>query len=195
MERSLVALPEQEYLARIGEVAYTASSMEWTILGDLHRLADQLPEDLVLSRLDPMMTSQIADAVKTASRKVADGPVKDYLVAVYRSLFVAARLRSDVLHARPATHPDQGQRLSRAETRDKRTTGTRFWIDDEWFDSAIQKLNEQLAEVSLVRPLGTDGSHEAPGQDVAGPSRPGPGATAPAAGSEARPAADVRPNA
>ncbi|MDP9890570.1 hypothetical protein [Pseudarthrobacter enclensis] len=45
MERSLVALPEQTYLARIGEVAYTVSSIEWTILGDLHRLADRLPDD------------------------------------------------------------------------------------------------------------------------------------------------------
>lgn len=30
MEQSRVALPEQQYLARIGEVAYTVSSMEWT---------------------------------------------------------------------------------------------------------------------------------------------------------------------
>lgn len=38
--RSRVALPEDTYLARIGEVAYAVSSMEWTLLGDLHRLAD-----------------------------------------------------------------------------------------------------------------------------------------------------------
>lgn len=30
MEHSRVALPEPEYLARIGEIAYTVSSMEWT---------------------------------------------------------------------------------------------------------------------------------------------------------------------
>lgn len=188
MERSLVALPEPEYLARIGEVAYTISSMEWTILGDLHRLADQLPEDLVLRTLEPMMTSQIADAIKAASRETADGPAKDYLVAVYRALFVAAGLRSDVLHARPATHPDQGQRLNRVETRDKRTTGKRFWIDDEWFDSAIQKLNKELSAVSRVRPPLTNPSHEALDQV-------GSGATAPAVGSAARLAADVRGDA
>ena len=152
MPRSRVALPELDYLARIGEIAYTVSSLEWTILGDLHRLKEQLPDDLVLSRLEPMTTSQIATAVKCASKEIDESSVKGYLVAVYRALFVAADLRSDVLHARPATHPDQGQRLNRAEVRDRRTTGKRFWIDDEWFDSAISELNEQLSAVSLMRP-------------------------------------------
>ena len=152
MERSRVALPEQTYLARIGEVAYTVSSMEWTILGDLHRLADRLPDDLVLDRLEPMMTSGIAGAVRAAAKAAGDGPIKDYLTEVYRALYVAAGIRSDVLHARPATHPDEGQRLNRAETRNSRTTGTRFWIDDDWFDSAISSLNQKLTAVSLVRP-------------------------------------------
>lgn len=156
MEQSRVALPEQHYLARIGEVAYTVSSMEWTILGDLNRLADRLPDDLILSKLEPMTTSQIAAAVKAASKRTTDGPTKDYLVAVYKALFAAAQLRSDVLHARPATHSEQGQRLYRAEILDQRTTGKRFWIDHEWFDSAIRELNENLSAVSQVRPSFND---------------------------------------
>jgi hypothetical protein len=134
MERSMVALPEQEYLARIGEVAYTVSSMEWTILGDLPRLSHHLPEELVLEALEPQTTSKIAGAVRKAAKAMDDGPIKEYLTAVYRALYLAANLRSDVLHARPATHPEHGQRLSRAETADGRTTGKRFWIDDSWFD-------------------------------------------------------------
>ncbi len=152
MEESRVALPDQHYLARIGEVAYTVSSMEWTILGDLHRLEDRLPQDLVLDRLEPLMTSGIAGAVKEAAKSMDDGPIKDYLTAVYRALYVAAQIRSDVLHARPATHPVQGQRLNRAETRNSQTTGKRFWIDDEWFDSAIARLNEKLSAVARFRP-------------------------------------------
>lgn len=152
MARSRAALPEQDYLARVGEIAYSVSYLEWTILGDLHRLGDQLPDDLVLRRLEPMMTAQIASAVKSASREVAEGPVKDYLISVYRALFVAAELRSNVLHARPATHPTQGQRLNRAEVKDRTTTGKRFWIDDGWFDAAITELNKQLAAVSQSRP-------------------------------------------
>lgn len=152
MERSRTALPEQQYLARIGEVAYTVSSMEWTILGDLHRLAHWLPDDLKLDRLEPLMTSGIAGAVKEAAKAADDGPIKDYLTQVYRALYAAAAIRSNVLHARPATHPQQGQRLNRSETRNGRTTGKRFWIDDEWFDSALSKLNENLSAVARVRP-------------------------------------------
>lgn len=152
MERSRVALPEENYLARIGEVAYTVSSMEWTILGDLHRLSDQLPEDLSLGELEPMMTSGIAGAVKEASKAADDGPIKDYLTEVYKALYAAAEIRSDVLHARPATHPEQHQRLLRAEVRNRQTTGKRFWADDEWFDSAILTLNHKLNAVSRVRP-------------------------------------------
>jgi hypothetical protein len=152
VERSRAALPEQQYLARIGELAYAVSSLEWTILGDLHRLADRLPEDLTLDRLEPLMTSGIAGAVKKAAKAADDGPIMDYLTQVYRALYAAAEIRSDVLHARPATHPHQGQRLSRSETRNGRTTGKRFWIDDEWFDSAISRLNENLSAVSRVRP-------------------------------------------
>lgn len=152
MVQSLVALPEQEYLARIGEVAYTVSSMEWTILGDLHRLADGLPDDLTLHRLEPLMTSGIASAVKVAAAVTADGPIKDYLVAVYRALYVAAEVRNDVLHARPATHPEQGQRLHRAAVANKQTTGKHFWIDNNKFDDTIAKLNECIAAVSRTRP-------------------------------------------
>ncbi|WBL18778.1 hypothetical protein [Citricoccus sp. NR2] len=161
MPRSRVTLPEQDYLARIGEIAYTVSYLEWTILGDLQRLEGQLPNDFVLSRLEPMMTSQIASAVKSASKVTAEDAVKDYLVAVYNALFVAADLRNDVLHARPATHPDQGQRLNRAEVRDRKTTGKRFWIDNEWLDTAITELNEQLSAVSQVRPPVTPVTAEA----------------------------------
>lgn len=103
-------------------MAYTVSSMEWTILGDLHRLADRLPDGLVLGSLEPMMTSGIASAVKEAAKAADDGPIKDYLTQVYRALFVVAESRSDVLHARPTTHPAQGQRLSRAGTRNQSTT-------------------------------------------------------------------------
>ena len=129
MKRSRVALPEAEYLARIGEVAYTVSSMEWTIPGDSHRLEDDLPSDLTLDRLEPMGTSGIAVQERKAAKIVPSGPTKDYLVAVYRALFVAAEIRSDVLHARPATHTEGTQRLSRAETR-KRQTDNRHPILD-----------------------------------------------------------------
>lgn len=144
MEHSHVALPEPGYLARIGEIAYTISSMEWMILGDLHRLETDLPDSLSLHQLEPQVTSGIAAKIKAATTGMAGGPTKDYLVAVYRALFAAAEIRNNVLHARPATHPSGSQRLTRAETLNTQTTGVRFWIDDDWFDAAIVKLNDLL---------------------------------------------------
>lgn len=150
--RSRVALPETDYLARIGEVAYTVSSMEWTLLGDLHRLADQLLEGLTPDSLEPLTTGQIARRVRSAAERLEDSGVKDYLSAVAEALSTAARLRNDLLHARPATHPEQDQRLYRAEVVDKRTAGVRFYIDDTWFDDAIGELNRGLSVVNDVRP-------------------------------------------
>ncbi len=150
--RSRVALPEDAYLARIGEIAYTASSMEWTLLGDLHRLADRLPEGLTLASLEPLTTGQIATRVRRAAEGLENGQVKDYLSAVAEALRLAARLRNDVLHARPATHPEQDQRLTRAEVAGGRTTGARFWIDDAWLDDAISDMNNGLSAVNAMRP-------------------------------------------
>ena len=150
--RSRVALPEPEYLARIGELAYTVSSMEWKILGDLRRLADRLPESLTLAALEPQTTGAIGHRVAAAAEEVTDTDAKEYLLAVGRALSEAAELRNDVLHARPATHPEQDQRLTRAEVRSRQTTGARFWIDDGWFDNAVDRLNARLDEMNRVRP-------------------------------------------
>ncbi|MEE9097810.1 hypothetical protein [Pseudarthrobacter phenanthrenivorans] len=152
MERSTVALPEDSYLARIGEIAYAASSAEWTVLGDLNRLAKDLPENLRLDLLEPLMTAGIAKELKTSAASMADGPIREYIVAVYRGLFVIAEIRSDVLHARPATHPSGLQRLLRAETQNRATTGRRFWIDDEWMDISIRRMNHVTTEIHRIRP-------------------------------------------
>lgn len=115
-------------------------------------LADRLPDDLTLASLEPLTTGQIAMRVRTASECVEDGQIKDYLSAVSQALKTAARLRNDVLHARPATHPQQGQRLTRAEVTERQTTGKRFWIDDTWFDDAVHEINQGLSAVNAVRP-------------------------------------------
>lgn|GEM_PF-6524326 len=118
MEHSRVALPEPEYLARIGEIAYTVSSMEWTLLDDLHRLAAYLPAPLTLKELEPQTTGAIgACASKAAAMGMAPGPVREFIAVCGTALTEAAKIRNDVLHARPATHPEQDQRLSRTCTR------------------------------------------------------------------------------
>ncbi|WP_155372493.1 hypothetical protein [Catellatospora vulcania] len=97
------------------------------------------------------MTAGIATSVRTAAKSLPQGAMKDYLTAVYRGLFIVAEIRSDVLHARPATHPD-GQRLNRAEVVQRAITGNRFWIDDRWLDAKIARMNEVIADINAVRP-------------------------------------------
>lgn len=112
----------------------------------------QLPESLTLAALEPLTTGTIARRVGSAAEGLEDGSMKDYLAAVAEALRVAARLRNDVLHARPATHPEQDQRLTRAEVAAGQTTGKRFWIDDDWLDAAIEEMNSGLTGVNAVRP-------------------------------------------
>lgn len=152
MEHSRVALPELSYLARVGEVAYFVSSLEWLVLGDLHRFAADLPTELSLTELEPQTTGGIATKIKAAIPKIDQGPTKEYLTAAYHALCEASRIRNDVLHARPATDPDDRQRLLRAETVNRETTGRRVWIDDAWFDEALRKLNALLTTITEVRP-------------------------------------------
>lgn len=153
---SRVALPEADYLARIGEIAYSVSSLEWTLLGDLYRLADRLPEGLTLKSLEPQTTGTIAKRARVAASQATDQDIVAYLTAVADALTKLASLRNNVLHARPATHPTQDQRLSRSAVQHNGkqfvTTGQRFWIDDSWFERAINELNEQLSSVNAVRP-------------------------------------------
>lgn len=77
MEHSRVALPEPEYLASIGEIAYTVSSMRWTLLGDLHPLAADLPAPLTINELEPLTTGAIgACACTAAANGMTPGPVR-----------------------------------------------------------------------------------------------------------------------
>lgn len=145
MERSSIALPDRDHLARIGELAHTVSSVEWTIPGDLHRLADKLPPDLVLGSLVPMTTAQIASAVEAAVKAIHGGPIKQCPPAGYKAPYAAVKLRDDMLRARPATRPGPGQRRSRVEVANRKTTGERFC-------SAISTLNERLVTVNAVPP-------------------------------------------
>lgn len=163
MEHSQVALPDTAYLARIGEIAYTVSSIEWTLLGDLSRLADALPVDLTLDKLETCTTGGIERALRDclAKQNIEDGPVKDYLEAARQALKVAFPIRNAVLHARPATDLDGRQRLFRAEyVRERGSKGekahrrleNRFFIDDDWFDDSLRTLNQQVTKLNAVRP-------------------------------------------
>ena len=143
-----VALPEPEYLQRIGEVAYAASSLEWTLLGDLNRLSDRLPGDFSLDALEQKTMGRISSMTKQAAEQCADPEVRYYLETTARALDVVKGVRNDVLHARPATmSPGEKQRLYRLGA-----NGRRFWVDDEWLDRKMEEVDQAIKDVNAARP-------------------------------------------
>ena len=148
MKHTSVALPESEYLQRVGEVAYAASYLEWTLLGDLNRLSDRLPDDFSLDALEQKTMGRISSMTKQAAEQCGDPEIRCYLETTARALDVVKNVRNDVLHAHPATmSPDGKQRLYRLGA-----NGRRFWIDDEWLDRKMEEVDQAIKDVNAVRP-------------------------------------------
>ena len=148
MKHKSVALPEPDYLQRIGEVAYVASSLEWTLLGDLNRLSGRLPDDFSLDVLEQKTMGRISGMTKQAAEQCGDPEIRRYLETTARALDVVKNVRDDVLHAHAATmSPGEKQRLYRAGA-----NGQRFWIDDEWLNRKMEEVDQAIKDVNTVRP-------------------------------------------
>ena len=148
MKHKSVALPEPDYLQRIGEVAYVASSLEWTLLGDLNRLSDRLPDYFSLDVLEQKTMGRISSMTKQAAEQCGDPEIRRYLETTARALDVVKNVRNDVLHAHPVTmSPDGTQHLYRLGA-----NGQRFWIDDEWLDRKMKEVDQAIKDVNAVRP-------------------------------------------
>lgn len=147
-----VALPEDDYLTLIGQVAYMVSSLEWTILGDLPGLSQHLPADLTATALAGKSTGQIAGALTKAANDISDADVRTYVEEAGRVLGEAAEMRNDMLHARPATIGDD-QRLYRWKPGDWRGPGRAFVIDVAWLNRTVDELSKASTALGNVRPL------------------------------------------
>lgn len=150
MKHSQVALPDTEYLARIGEIAYTVAYMEWIVLGDLQFYSDALPDELALSDLEPKPTGRIARALEKQAGKVPDESVRTFVKLASEVLDCAAKIRNVVLHARPATNRSKEQELYRSEYED-RILRTRFFVTGEWLDEKLGELHIQLSKLVDAR--------------------------------------------
>lgn len=147
-----VALPEDEYLTLVGQVAYMVSSLEWTILGDLPGLRQHLPPDLTTTALAGKSTGQIAGVFAKAASAVTDDDVRAYVEQAGRLLGEASEMRNDMLHARPAT-VGEDQRLYRWKPDDWRGQARTFVIDLAWLNRTIDQLSEASRALGGVRPL------------------------------------------
>ncbi|MFI5490480.1 hypothetical protein [Micromonospora echinaurantiaca] len=146
-----MTLPEPAYLLKIGIFSYAVSSLEWTALGDLSRLASVLPKTLTVDRLSARTTGQIANELADATPKINDVAVRAYVEALATALTVVAKRRNDLLHARPAT-VDGEQRLYRWYRNPKTGEVTSFAITDSWLDEQLSLIDRHSNLVSALRP-------------------------------------------
>lgn len=157
MKHVRVALPNTDYLIRIGEIAYAVSSLEWMLIGDLYQRVDASLNSSLPSQLESSTTGTIGGKALSTAKNMRPGPLQDYVETCGKALKEVAGIRNDILHARPATHPDQGQRLHRAGARrvggKHVLDGTRFWIDDDYLEKQTDRLNDLLCVVYEKRAL------------------------------------------
>ena len=140
------ALPEADYLTRIGQLAYQVSSLEWAILGDLAALSPALPTNLTVANLAGKTSGAIATSLHTAARAITVDAVRDYVSAAATALDDVSTWRNHLLHARPATI-DGAQRLYRWRT----TPGDQFPISVGWLDEQISAVNDAGEAMSSRR--------------------------------------------
>lgn len=143
--QSAFASPGDEYLRRIGELAYAVSSLEWLMLGDLPHL--DVADHVSTVDLVGLTTGAIGKKLVDAAPKVSDPAVADFLRAGGDALIAVAKQRNSVLHARPAT-VDGGQRLFRWT----RKPAEMFPITDQWLDDALGRIATLTREVHALRP-------------------------------------------
>lgn len=86
----------------LAEALYTVSYLEWTLLGDLLRLADA-PAELSIDGLSRSSVGQVAAVVRRAASDATDPNEEAWLNAAADALEAVVDKRNQVVHAHPAT--------------------------------------------------------------------------------------------
>lgn len=148
-------LPDRDYLALIGELAYRVSYLEWLVIGDLAN-ALPCPPGIDAPALMGKSTGQIAGAVAGAATGWDDEPeLKQFGSLAAEALSDVSQRRNHVLHARPATTGAGEQMLLRDRWQ---SNGQRdsFLITPEYLREQIAAVEEWTGRLSAIRLLRTD---------------------------------------
>lgn len=143
-------LPEQEYVQKLGLVAYLVSWVEGLLLFDIPRLEHKLPVELSTTAMVGLTTREIGERFVTHAVRSADEKVAAYFEAGGRALIEIAPQRNAMLHSRPATDPEGRTRLYRWRLRGAQPEV--FWIDDDWLDSLAERIDLISAQLNTLRP-------------------------------------------
>jgi hypothetical protein len=144
-----IPFPGNEYLIRIGRVAYSVSYLEALILNDLAHapgISDALSAEALA--MDP--TGRIRDVIERELQNSTDPESKEWLIACVHALSVASRHRNDVLHARPITNSEGEQELLRWDGRKSppATTAITMEVMLTW----LEEIEVAMSEVFRLRP-------------------------------------------
>ena len=148
--QSTFASPGPDYLSAIGELAFAVSTLEGLLIFDVPRLARALPVTFTAASLAGATTTGIGQRFIDVAGKVTDPGVQRYCAVGGQALREVGTIRNDVLHARPATSPDGGQRLYRW------IGDAAFFLEDSWMERAIGDVTALAWSVAAVRPSFVD---------------------------------------
>jgi len=154
--QQMPALPEAEYLVKIGQIAYTVGSIEWLILGELSALNSEIPSHLSVSQLAGRSTGQIAGQLTDALAKINQADVRAFIAEGAAALAAMSERRNALLHSRPATI-DGKQRLHRW------LPGVAFSITDDWLAQVITEGNSWYRRVDSLRSAARSACQTPPG--------------------------------
>lgn len=139
-------LPEDDYLRKIGLVAYMVTSVEGLLLFDLPRLAEAVPPQLRVENLAGLTTTRLGERFLAHASQCTDSAVAAYVAAGGKALVEIRPQRNAMLHARPATDEAGRTRLYRWLAPDA------YFIDDEWLDRLTRRIDDLKGELNALRP-------------------------------------------
>jgi hypothetical protein len=144
--------PSRGYLAKIGELAYQVSQLEWLIIDDI-RLAST-PIDAIT--LHGLPTGAIGRALETLARDLTGRPnVQHFVNTSAKALLNVAARRNTVLHARPGTTRSGDVTLLKLRVGDDDDVEG-VWVDDAFLDRQLAAVRYWLRRVEQARELPLD---------------------------------------
>lgn len=144
--------PSPEYLAKIGELAYQVSQLEWLIIDDI-RLASTSIDAITLHGRP---TGAIGRALEAVVPDLSRRPnVQHFVATSAKALLNVAARRNTVLHARPGTTQSGDVRLLKLRV-GKTGDVEGVWIDDVFLDKQLAAVRYWLRRVERARELPLD---------------------------------------
>jgi hypothetical protein len=144
--------PSRDYLAKIGELAYWVSQLEWLIIDDI-RLASTSIDAVMLHELP---TGAIGRTLEAVVPELKGRPnVQHFVATAAKALLNVATRRNTILHARPGTTRSGHEILLKLRV-GKTGDVEGLWVDDAFLDKQLAAVRYWRRRVERARELELD---------------------------------------